>query len=284
MPTIIDESLTQYLMLLCLRHQQSCSPSDLANAVTDGSMASLLASTSALVEAFPYSSQVVINAARSTESLSTTLIRSLDTLPRDLRTDLTLATIIYNIRADFLLGIRDRQQREVEDECVSAISPSQAQTLLDQYGANSIGLATTSYRYDVYSNITNVSLISDLHGVELKFVKTGAQVDVSRGILVAIPISEESLANLPDDVEPSCVFFDVETGTWRNEGIEFVRFGNNLDPHDVVKPRCIICNTTHFTGIRWSVFNCAKRFNDTCFYFRLWSSIDGRWWRREGRS
>ena len=249
--------------------------------VNSGAVSNILSSVASLMGTFSSSAIVIINSVESIEDIT----QSVSELLAESDEAFTFDTQAYTVVVQHPGGSFFKRS-VLGDECLSVISREAAAQLIALYGRRGVALSQVDYRFNVYENITGVALDSQLQGIDLRFTSTGSQVDVSGGILVSIPISAELFAKLEDDEEPQCVFFDKETKTWKSDGMNFVRYGNNLDPRDTVKPRCIVCNTTHFTGNNcykpcgiWEVNTLLKRrFRSITDWRKRWG---GSKWQRQ---
>ena len=215
--------------------------------MASGAIDNLLQSVSSLLSSFASAPIVVTNAASVLDSLSSSLTSLLGTNDIFLVEGIVIETDAFTMSVGVPPG-NDDLKRNLGDECISTLSRSQVQDLLNKYGQTSLAETSIEYGFNIYEAVTGIRLDSELQGISLRFISDSSIVDVSNGMLISIPISEETLLALEDDEEPVCQFLDPRTLQWRSDGLEFVRYGNDLDPKDIVKPQCIICSTTHFTG------------------------------------
>ena len=205
-------------------------------------MSNYLTAVSNLIGAFTNSPVVVLNSVDGIDEITRSVGRLLAESDSAYAFDMESYFIAVKHPGRLFL------KRGTVDECSSVISRSDIQKLVAQYGPQGVSLTQVDYHFNVYQGIGSTSIDSSVQGIDLRFSQDGSPVDVSKGILVSIPISAADLVGLDDGDKPECVFFDPAVQDWRSDGMKFVRWGNNLDPAGEVKPRCIICNTTHFTG------------------------------------
>ena len=214
-----------------------------SDSLDTGAIENLLSSAGNMISSFTESPVIVINSAATISSVRDTVASLLD--ERD----------GYNYASDlFNMIIRhpaasELKRAQLGDECSRVLADNnQVRALIDIYGADKLALAHLDYRYNIFSKLTDAPATTALRGIDLRLI-SGKKPDLSSGLLIAIPITPDVLAQLGDR-EPRCSFFHLKERKWSSEGVEFVRFGNNVQPGDVIQPQCIICNTTHFTGRR----------------------------------